>query len=64
MKNKGIALAVCACFGVGAEFAVNEKFGIRWDTSWVQRDITDLKGIRAGGSDKHVKTGLTGVYRF
>ena len=51
-------------FGVGAEFAVNEMFGIRWDTSWAQRDNTDLQGNRIGGSDKHIKTGLTGVYRF
>ena len=50
--------------GVGAEFAVNEKFGIRWDTSWVHRDNTDLQGNRIGGNDKHIKTGLSAVVRF
>ena len=50
--------------GVGAEFAVNEKFGIRWDASWVDRENTDLRGNPIDGEDKHIKTGLSAVIRF
>ena len=50
--------------GVGAEFEVTKKFGIRWDTSWIDRERTDLRGNKSSGDNRHIKTGLTGVYRF
>ncbi len=50
--------------GIGAEVRLYEGFGIRWDTSFVNRDRTDWYGIKISEVDKHIKTGLTGVYRF
>ncbi len=50
--------------GIGAEVRLYEGFGIRWDTSFVNRDRTDWYGVKISEVDKHIKTGLTGVYRF
>ena len=50
--------------GGGFEFAVNDNFGIRFDTSWNDRQATRSRGINGQGSDKHFKTGLSGTFRF
>ncbi len=51
-------------FGIGAEMDISHGFGLRWDTSYMRRDKTDLEGERTGKVDEHIKTGLTAVYSF
>ena len=50
--------------GVGAEIRLYEGFGIRRDTSFVNRDRADWYGVKIAGINKNLNAGLAGVYRF
>ncbi len=50
--------------GFGAEYDLTDNFGLRWDTQWVKFDKHNFYGEKVGGTRKHIKSGLSAVYRF
>ncbi len=58
VKDRNLAL------GFGAEYDLTDNFGLRWDTQWVKFDRFNHYEERIGGTRKHIKSGLSAVYRF